>query len=92
MKVLTMQDLVGAPGVGDTLPNGATVLDVVITHREVHVEGEYVYGYVLAQRGTEFVSWRLGIRPDRSIGTWSGRYFESVITAVDDFKWRVAGA
>ena len=92
MKVLTMKDLVGAPGVGDTLPNGARVLDAVIAQRDAHNEGTYYYGYVLAQSGTEIVSWRLGIDPKGEIHTWSGRYFKSIYKAVENYSERVAGA
>jgi len=94
MSVVTMQQLAGAPAVGDRLPNGATVLDVVIAERgsDAHYEGTYYYGYVLAQSGTEIVSWRLGIDPKGEIHTWSGRYFKSIYKAVQNYSERVAGA
>jgi hypothetical protein len=86
-----MQQLAGAPAVGDRLPNGATVLDAVISQRDAHSEGTYYYGYVLAQSGTEIVSWRLGIDPKGEIHTWSGRYFKSIYKAVQNYSERVAG-
>ena len=92
MSVVTMQQLAGAPAVGDRLPNGALVLDAVISQRDAHSEGTYYYGYVLAQSGTEIVSWRLGIDPKGEIHTWSGRYFKSIYKAVQNYSERVAGA
>jgi hypothetical protein len=89
---MNVQELVDAPTVGDVLPNGATVLDSVITQMEAYGEGTYRHGYVLALRGREFVTWRLGMYPSGATETMSGHYFGALLPAVKDFAERVGGA
>jgi hypothetical protein len=77
------------PFVGDTLPNGATV---IAYH---HGIGE---GYVLAyaEKGVskhEYVTWHYVIEQDlhcrNRLETYSGHYFDSIMRATRDFARRI---
>ena len=88
---MRLQEILGAPSVGDRLPNGATVLDSVLTQAETYPDGTYRYGYVLAMTDRrEFVTWHLAVRPNGEWVTTSGHYHPSVILAVRDYSDRVA--
>lgn len=92
VTTLTMQKLLGVPDKGHALPNGAIVLDSVIQFNELHEEGRYYYGLVLAMHGGEFIVWRLGVRPDSTIETWNGNYFSTIQQAVEFYGKKVQGS
>ena len=86
-----MSNLATVVSVGDVLPNGATVLDVVCDElASFDDEGTYRYGYVLAMRGRKFVTWRLGVRPSGELVTLAGHYYPTITQAVADFSARSA--
>lgn len=85
-----------APGIGDTLPNGAVVEAIRLNHNPADPD-HLGYGVVLANRGTKYepwVTWAVGIEVLAGVAeicTVSGHYFETVVAAADDYNHRTAG-
>lgn len=73
---------------GDTLPNGATVLDRHWKSTE-HIGSQLPYGIVLAKTDHEYVTWEFSVEDDGTISTYWGHYHsEDLHAAVLDFVER----
>jgi hypothetical protein len=81
------------PYVGDTLPNGATV---IAYHHEVKEGHGYVLAYILkGVSGHEYATWRYAISANPTeyrdgILTYHGRYFGNIFAASKDFARRAS--
>lgn len=78
------------PFIGDTLPNGATV--IAYTRTREGGDSMLPGGVVLANRGHQyfdpFVTWDVAISDDDSVSTFSGHYFTSIVEAAVDYEAR----
>lgn len=77
--------------IGDTLPNGATLIDYTIEEFDDTDEGMYRYGKCLAlfrSSADKYVTWNLVIRPTDEILTINGHYFDRLRPALEDFECR----
>jgi hypothetical protein len=78
--------------VGDTLPNGATVVAIWYDRSQEKFGDHRPQGVVLAWRGHEYATW-LFMHDERGTLTVSGRYFYSgaaFMSAAKDFARRIA--
>lgn len=71
---------------GDTLPNGATVLDRrPLTDRAGLLKAEIVLCHIPHNRHTPYATWQRNIEED---ATYWGHYFDDRYDAEADFKTR----
>jgi hypothetical protein len=79
------------PVIGETLPNGAMLLDYELTRSDITSDGEIRYGKCLALMPSspdKYVTWTMVLPTEGGVLTVSGHYFDQLRHALDDFENR----